>query len=77
MIRNVAVNISTWSNKDIIPHRDVTDDGCIDAYPYTVSDGRSPLAHTSVLLTYGYAFMYVAVAPNHSARINGDVKRMA
>lgn len=76
MIGNVAVNISARSNEDIIPHSNTADNGCVDAYPYAVSDGRGALALAPIFLTNGYAFMYVAVAPDHSARIYGDVERM-
>lgn len=75
--RDVAVYIAVGRNQHVVADRDFPDYRGIDADPHAISYRGRAFAFTPVFLSYGHAFMYVAILSYFGIGIDCDSVRMA
>lgn len=74
---NVNVYITVGSNQNVITDSYVADDCGIDAYPDSISYRRGSFVGTSIGLSDGDTFVYIAIPTYASFSINSDIIGMS
>ncbi len=74
--RDITVDECVRSYENVIPDSDLPDDGAVDSDPDLITDGRSPLAASSVLLTYRNPLMDIDITAQNGITIYRNPVRM-
>lgn len=70
---DVDVYVGVGGDQDIVTDGDVADDGGIDTYPDSISYRRGSFVGTSIGLSDGDTFVYIAIPTYASFAINSDI----
>lgn len=73
---NIAIDIATRSNQNIVAYLNIAHDSGIGTDPYRIPNTGRALPLPSILLPNGHSFMEIAIKTNYGSWINCDVECM-
>ena len=74
---NATIHKCVRTNNNIVTHSNLSNNSCINADTYTVSNYRSALPGTSAFNSNGYPFMDITILSQNCVTINSYVVKMA
>lgn len=77
MGRHIAIDIGIGGDQNILSHRNIANDRCIDSNPYAVADRRRSFARSTIFLPDGHALVNVDIITEDRFFVDRDVIRMA